>query len=60
MKNLYAFRIPLAIAGLFAIGFFLVFIGLFAEDPQITPIRFPGLEVEEPEPQNAKRPRFGE
>lgn len=60
MKNLYAFRIPLAIAGLFAIGFFLVFIGLFAEDPQIKPIRFPGLEIEEQEPQIFKRPKVGE
>jgi hypothetical protein len=58
MKNLYAFRIPLAIAGLFALGFFLLFVGLFVEDPK--PFRFPAMEVEEPEPQNGKRPRVGE
>jgi hypothetical protein len=58
MKNLYAFRVPLAIAGLFAFGFFLVFVGLFVADPK--PIQFPGLEIEEPDPQDNKRPRFGE
>ena len=34
MKFLASYRAPLFIAGLFALGFLLVFIGLFVEDPK--------------------------